>query len=135
MQVQSEINYWDEHLPNIFTDKRFTHTSPRKYQFPLNGEVAGIVLAVKPGNQPNYGLNKPDFERLLEFLCNGSFADAFVVFSSGWTRYNGHRDAEELYDILKDVPPRSGPYGDYWLLNESFSPVDAATHIPPVPGF
>jgi hypothetical protein len=133
--VQSAATNWNEHLPNIFTDSRFIRTSARKYQLPIDGTVAGIVLAVKPANQPNYGLNKTDFDRLLEFLHNGSFAAAFVVFASGWNTYDGHRGAEELHDILKDVPSRSGPYGDYWLLGENFSPVDAATHIAPVRGF
>jgi hypothetical protein len=133
--LQSNATNWLDHLPHIFLDKRFIRTSPRKYQLRLNGAVAGIVLAVKPSNQNNFGLNKPDFDRLLEFLHSGSFAAAFVVFSVGWNTYVEHRDAEELHATLKDVPPRSGPYGDYWLLREDFLPLDAVAHVAPVPGF
>lgn len=121
---------WHDHLPNIFTDARFIRTPPRKYQLPIDGVVAGIVVAMKPANQNNFGLNKTDFDRLLELLHDGSFAAAFVVLASGWTTYTGHRDAEELYVTLKNVPIRNGPYGDYWLLREDFSPLDAAAPIP-----
>ena len=96
---------------------------------PIDGAVAGIAIAVKPNNQPNYGLNKDDFDRLLALRRDGSFAAAFVVLASGWNTYIGHRDAEELYEILKNVPVRNGPYGDYWLFRENFSPLDAAAPI------
>jgi hypothetical protein len=120
---------WDEHLPNIFKDTRFLRSSPRKYQLPINGAVAGIAIAVKPTNQNNFGLNKADFDRLLELLRDGPFTAAFVVLASVGNTYVAHREAEELAEMLKTVQFRNGPYGEYWLLREDFSPFDAAPDI------
>jgi len=125
---------WNELLPNIFNDSRFHKTSRRRWQIGLNGMRAGIVVAWRPVDYENFGLNKADIDRLLELRRDASFDAAFIVIgtvSGNFGRtYVGHRDAEELFETLKSVPFRNGPYGEYWLLREDFTPLDATTDVP-----
>jgi hypothetical protein len=132
--LQPATTNWHDHLPNIFTDSRFYKTSRRRWQIEVNGARAGIVVAWRPADYENFALNKADLDRLLQLKQDASFAAAFVVlatvtgnFPSG---YVGHRDAEELHEALKTVRFRTGPHGEYWLLREDFSLLDADTHIP-----
>jgi hypothetical protein len=125
---------WDELLPNIFHDSHFHKSSRRRWQGQFNGARAGIVVAWRPADYDNYALNKADIERLLELRREATFDAAFVVLAtvSGnyGSSYVGHRDAEEFYETLKVVRFRTGPHGDYWLLREDFSPLDAEMWIP-----
>ena len=125
---------WDELLPNIFYDTRFHKTSRRRWQVEINGNRAGIVVAWRPVDYDNYALNKADIDRLLELKRDAKFHAAFVVIATvagnSNRTYVGYRDAEELHETLRSVPPRNGPYGEYWLLREDISPVDVATYIP-----
>ena len=85
----------------------------------MNGIRAGIVIAWRPTDYPNFGLNKSDADRLLELRRPGSFDAVFVVLatiSGNEPVYIGHREAEELLETLKSVRLRNGPYGEYWLF-------------------
>ena len=108
---------WDELLPNIFTDPRFRKSkkSRRRWHAEINGTRVGIVVALRPVDYDNHGLNKEDIEQLLKLRRDGTFDAAFVVLASVGM-YIGHRDAEELFETLKGVPFRTGGHGDYWLL-------------------
>ena len=59
-------------------------------------------------------------------MVDGKSLDfAFVVAANKVSFRNvfiGYRDAEELYEILKDVPPIPGEYGAFWLLKPDLTP-------------
>ena len=60
----------------------------------------------------------------------GTIDAAFVVTARVRKDYTyiyvGHRDAEELYEMLKDVPPRKSEFGEYWLLKPDVTPLGVA---------
>jgi hypothetical protein len=125
----------DAVIPTIFTDGRF-HKSPgssRRWQIFVSGFRVGIVVAWRPDERNNFALNKADLDRLLELLHNGSFQATSVVTATvigsydtrDFTRvYVGHRDAEELAEVLKSARLRKGPHGDYFLLTAEASPLE-----------
>jgi hypothetical protein len=119
---------WHALVSLIFTDQqRFIQTGRRRYQVGLDGAWAGLAIAWKPSGYENYGLNQQDLERLIEKIHDDSLAAGFVVLATienGKPVYVTHRAAKAVYENLKDVPPRSGPYGDYWLLRGDFSVFD-----------
>jgi hypothetical protein len=126
---------WDQLAPKIFNDANFhkANGSSRRFQRAVNGTKAGFVVAWRPANYDNFALNKADFDRLLELRRNDSFDAAFVVIAAVTGSYDtgdfnrvyvGHRDAEQLAEILKSARLRKGPHGEYWLLQEDCSPLE-----------
>jgi hypothetical protein len=114
---------WHDLVPQIFTDNRFLKTGRRRWQAQIDDKWAGIVVAWKPPEYSNYGLNKLDFDRLLEKRADGSLDAAFVVLATlkdSKARYIAHHDADVVRDALKEFPPRDGPYGHFWALPEIF---------------
>ena len=41
--------------------------------------------------------------------------------------YVGHREAEQLVEVLKSARLRKGPHGDYFLLTEGVSPLETTS--------
>jgi hypothetical protein len=118
---------WHDLVPHIFDDPRFLKTGRRRFQLQLDARWAGIVVAWKPPGYENYGLNREDIERLIEKRDDGSLDAGFVVLATienSQGGYVAHRDGEEVYESVKGIPPRSGQYGEYWLLRADFSPFD-----------
>jgi hypothetical protein len=116
----------------MFADGRFhkSRDHRRRYSAEINGTRAGIVTAWRPTPQDNFALNCDDVEKLLEFRRDGKFSAAFIVLASMGEKYGSayiaHRDASELFEVLKATYSRTGQFGSYWLLREDFSMVDAA---------
>jgi hypothetical protein len=109
-------------IEDIFNDDRFCPTSRSRYQAVIDGRRIGVVVAWRNNQYDNHALNKDDIDRLLDLKRDGTFAEAFVVSARGpRSIYVSHRDAEQLFKELKSVSPRSGPYGEYWLLREDLS--------------
>ena len=131
-EVQTTSPTWNDLLPTMFSDFHFRKTSRRRWQAEINGARAGIVVAWRPGDYENFGLNKPDVDLLLKLRRDGKFDAAFVVLANVnfGSAYVGHRDAEELYEALKSAHFRTGPHGEYWLLREDFSPFDNLAPVP-----
>jgi hypothetical protein len=121
---------WDELIQHIFDDPRFhkTHGSSRRWQVAVNGVRAGIIVAWRPDEYPNYALNKADLDRLLELKRSGSFNAAFIVIATITgefeRHYVGHRGAEVLAGELKSARLRKGPHGEFWLLQDGVSPLE-----------
>jgi hypothetical protein len=80
-----------------------------------------------PPGYENFGLNREDVERLVEKVRDASVDIGFVVLGTIGNSHSGyiaHRDVHEVYDRVKTIPPRTGQYGDFWLLRENFLPFD-----------
>jgi hypothetical protein len=118
---------WDELVPQLFINRRrFLQTGRRRWQIGLDGLWAGIAVALRPPNA-NFGLNQEDIERLIEKTRDGSLAAGFAMLAAiqdSQITYIAHREVEAVYANLKDVLPRGGPFGPYWLLREDFTEVD-----------
>jgi hypothetical protein len=111
---------WHEIVPQLFVNRRrFLQTGKRRFQVELDGLWAGIAVAFRPFGYANFGLNCEDLQRLIEKVGDGSLAAGFVVQAT-----IAHREAEAVCAMLKDVPPLSGPHGDYWLLQGDFDELD-----------
>jgi hypothetical protein len=121
---------WHDVVPLLFsTEHRILKlkTGSRRYQIGLNGLWAGIAVAWRPADRQNFGLNCEDLERLIEKIRDGALAAGFVIqalIENSVPRYIGHRTAETVHESLKDVPPRDGPHGPYWLLRGDFNELD-----------
>jgi hypothetical protein len=95
------------------------HRSPRG-NFLYSGTDAvgtrvGIVLATFNVKFGEYALNQPDFYLLLAAKREGRIDVAFVVETKDWN-YGDERPAEEVLEIVKDLPTKTGPLGQFWHL-------------------
>jgi hypothetical protein len=118
---------WDALIPHIFTDPRFKPTGRRRRIICLDGLWAGFAIAWRPSGYDNFGLNQEDLECLIKKIGDGSLDAGFVVeatIENSQVRYVAHQAAAEVYANLKDVPPRDGPHGLYWLLGGDLLEID-----------
>jgi hypothetical protein len=121
---------WHEVLANMFTDRRFREIAPDLYQARIGDAKVGVAVAKRLKKHHNHLLTADNLERRLidtkRGLVVGKSLDfAFVVAANKVSFRNvfvGYRDAEELYEILKDVTPKPGDYGAYWLLKPDLTP-------------
>jgi hypothetical protein len=117
-------------LPNIFGGPPWRQTSRYRYRANINGLKVGVVIAARTWRYDNHALNKSDMDLLLEYKKSGKIDAAFVVTArvskDNAQTYVNYRDAEELYEILKDVAPRMGEFGEYWILRPDLTPLGFA---------
>ena len=88
----------------------------------IDGRRIGILLATKNGNYDTYALNKAELESLLAAKAAGRVDEAYVVAieqvgALSW-EYFDEIEAEQLKKSLKEVPPRTGRYGDFYTLGD-----------------
>jgi hypothetical protein len=119
---------WAELLATIFTNPHSHQLSRSRWRIDIDGVRVGIVVAWRTVNYENHALPNEDMACLIAFKRDSKLDAAFVVAAKR-SRYSapvyvGYRDAEELHEELKCVPPRDGPFGPYWLLREDLSPLD-----------
>jgi hypothetical protein len=74
------------------------------------------------GDRPTYnsfGLNQEDMDRLFGKMGDGLLDVGFVVLATienGKPVYITHREAGAVRESLKNISPRDGPFGPFWLL-------------------
>jgi hypothetical protein len=120
---------WQAVLANMSTDRRFREIARDLWQARIDDAKVGVSLAKRPKNRDSYLLNVAGFDRLIKakrgLIANKSLDFAFVVAVNkvGFANvFVGYRDAEELYEILMDVPPIKGRFGAFWLLKSDLTP-------------
>jgi hypothetical protein len=117
-------------LPNIFRGPPWRQTSRHRYRAKIDGAKAGAVIAARSWRYDNHSLWKSDYDLLLEYKSSGKIDAAFVVAArvskENVYTYVSHRDAEELYQDLKDVAPRTSEFGQFWLLRPDLTPLGFA---------
>jgi hypothetical protein len=116
-QQSIDGTHWHGVLAGMFGDKRFRQFKKFRYYGEVNGEKVGVVIANKGASYNNYALNKVDFDHLLAAKRIGKIDLAFVVAVANGS-YVAHRDAEECGELLRELTPRSGQFGDFWTLTE-----------------
>ena len=132
VQTTAPAPDWDKILPEMFIDRRFTPSGRRRYQALIDGVSVGIVVAFKPHNYENYGLNHDDMAKLIYFQQERHFQVIFVVLATddgNGPIYVGHRDAVEVDKAIGNVKCRQGPWGEYWLLRPDFMLIDYQLRI------
>ena len=112
-------------LPNMFRGPLFRQTSRYRYRAKIDGTKVGVVVAARTWRFDNHALGTSDFDRLLEYKSDGKIDFAFVVAAriskDNLHTYVGHRDAEELHQLLKEVAPLESEFGRFWLLRPDFT--------------
>jgi hypothetical protein len=111
-----------EALPNF----KQSASSPFLYYGPLRGAKTGLVFASKKPPFDTYALNTNDLvKRLLPAKASGKFAEGYVVLvkvTAGGHVRNGEivdvKEAEAVFETLKDTPTRTGAYGEFWTLTD-----------------
>ena len=107
-------------LDQMFSDGRFTRYGLHRYFAETGGRKVGIVLATMNSGYDSYALNKSEFDRLVSAKRDGRLDDAFVVAAktagSKVPSFCDQIDAEELVGKLAGELPRSGRYGDFFIL-------------------
>jgi hypothetical protein len=113
-------------LSGMFSDPRFTRHWPRKYSAEIDGTRIGIVLATINPSFNNPALNKIEFDRLLAAKRDGKIDEAVVVFArtngNATPTYCGDMDAEDLEALLRGFTPRSGRFGEFYVLPDHVLP-------------
>jgi len=118
MLQQSDTDaHWQDVLARIQTDSQFRQFKKFLYYGEVGGTRVGAVIANKNLQYTSYALNKGDFDRLLAAKQSGRVDLAFVVAVANGA-YVTHHDAEEYAELLRDLTPRSGRFGEFWTLTE-----------------
>jgi hypothetical protein len=117
----SNIDKYRDVLAGIFTDDRFQQYGPCRWYGEVDITRVGIVLATYNARYRNYGLNKGDYDRLLDAKRSGKLDEAFVVMAArdgnGARVYRDSADAEVLKAmVLADIQPRDGEFGPFYAL-------------------
>jgi hypothetical protein len=130
MSEQTTLPSWPDILPNMFRDPRFKQLDRYRLKANIDGVRVGVVVASRSRKFLNHALGKEYLDRLREAKRAGTIDAAFVVTARVRKDYTyiyvGHRDAEELYEMSKDVPPRKSEFGEYWLLKPDVTPLGVA---------
>src|SRR5258705_6348023 len=110
----------DTELNGMFSDPRFARFGRYCYHVEIDGRKIGVVLATMNQGYDSYALNKAEFDRLLAARRDGRLDGAFVVIAktngSTTPTYCGEIDAEELDSQLRGLTPRSGRFGEFYVL-------------------
>jgi hypothetical protein len=105
---------------DIFTNPaRYKQHGLRKYSVVIDDLLTGIVLATQTDGFYRPALNKAEFDGLLEAKREGRIAEAYIVVAqiNGRTRtYCGEIEAERLVTQLNGVVPRTGQFGEFYVL-------------------
>jgi hypothetical protein len=85
----------------------------------------GIVVATKSEDFNSFALNKREFDDLRAAMRDGRVAGAVVVgatthYAEGkyHRMYVDETDAEKLATKLKDVAPKHGRFGEFYVLDD-----------------
>jgi hypothetical protein len=106
-------------LSGMFTDRRFRRCGRYRYVGEIDGKKIGVVLATKSPSYFDYALNKPDLDRVIAGKRAGRLDEAIVVKAKigvGIPQYHDQIDAEQQATELVNVMPRSGAYGEFFVL-------------------
>jgi hypothetical protein len=119
MLQQPDTNaHWHDVLVGMFTDCRFRQFKKFRWYGEINGARVGVAVANKSAQYTNYALNKDHVEGLLAAKRSGKVDRAFIVAVANGA-FIIHHDAEEYHaDLLVNLTPRSGAFGDFWTLTE-----------------
>jgi hypothetical protein len=117
-------------LSGMFSDPRFRRHGLRQYSAEIDGRRIGVVLATKNPGYNGPALNKIEFfDRLLAAKRDGRIDVARVVFArtngDATPTYWGEIDDEELEPQLRGITPRSGRFGEFYVLPDHLLPPDA----------
>jgi hypothetical protein len=112
-------------LRGIFSDPRFREFGRYRLFAEIEGVRFGVVLATRSPRYDNFALNKTDLERLIAGKREGKVDQAFVVMARVNTAnamaYCDSIDAEKLHEALQGLRPRTGSWGDFWVLPPNFT--------------
>jgi hypothetical protein len=101
-------------------DGRFKRFGSRKYFGEIDDKKIGVVLATKNVGYDTCALNNTEFEGLLRVKRDGRLDEAYVVAvrvnGAAVPRYWDQIDAEQLAAKLANEVPRSGRFGDFFVL-------------------
>jgi predicted membrane GTPase involved in stress response len=112
------VAVWHDVLGGMFTDRRFRQFKKFCWYGEINGARVGIAVANKSAQYTNYALNKVHVEGLLAAKHGGKVDRAFIVAVANGA-FIIHHDAEEYHaDLLVNLTPRSGRFGEFWTLTE-----------------
>jgi hypothetical protein len=115
-------------LVYMFDDRRFRMIASGLWQANIDGTKVGVVVARRPRHRDRHLLNCDTFERMMKSLAVNGIDFAFVVTADEVKvklTYVGCREAGELQEMLKDVPPLKSKYkdlGPFWLLKADVTP-------------
>jgi hypothetical protein len=127
---KSNMNSYEDHLKHIFDDTLWLQRSRRLFKSKFEPRI-GVTLATN--NKPqysNFALNCKDVERLRKGKGAGTVELIYVVAmktnGAGRLEYCGHREAEALYENIRNRQTINGINGPFWSLElDDFDDEDA----------